>query len=308
MSAHTSGNAFIVDAATLVFSTSEQSLLTGGVGAGHLERVGKPFPVELSTCIAGHDATSVCDVFRFQRKHAGWRGILAVVAAVLAGPTEAAGGHAWHPVKWCMRRFTRFSLRTLLILIGVIAVLLAVQVNRAQRQRETVEWIKENRGSVVYDWEFIEGPSGTKYKKNAKPPAAEWLRSLVGDEYFQGVVFVVFSDYESPIVLNDLTPLANLTNLEELYLPSTQVTDLTPLANLTNLEILNLSHNPITDLSPLANLTNLETLSLINIQATDPTPLANLTNLEWLSLDGTPITDAQILQLQQALPNCEIDN
>ncbi|MFC4223724.1 leucine-rich repeat domain-containing protein, partial [Lysinibacter cavernae] len=52
----------------------------------------------------------------------------------------------------------------------------------------------------------------------------------------------------------DLTPLAELTNLDWLDLSGTPITDLTPLAELTNLDWLDLSGTPITDLSPLAHL------------------------------------------------------
>ncbi len=134
-----------------------------------------------------------------------------------------------------MKRFTRISLRTLLILITVFAVWLAVQVNRAKRQREAVAWVKANGGEVVYDWQSDEGQLVFNFNEGVHP-APQWLRGLVGDEYFQTVDFVGLS--------------------------STQVTDLTPLENLTKLEL--------------------------------------------LALSFTPVTDAQIEQLQEALPNCEI--
>ena len=45
-----------------------------------------------------------------------------------------------------------------------------------------------------------------------------------------------------------------------------RISDITPLANLTNLEELHLNGNKISDLTPLANLTKLTTLSVYNNQ------------------------------------------
>ena len=131
-----------------------------------------------------------------------------------------------------MKRFTRISLRTLLILITVFAVWLAVQVNRAHRQREAVAWVEANVGMVQYDWQYDEND---RLIVDAESPTPKWLRDLVGDEYFQDVIIAVLG-------------------------------------------------NEVSDLTPLENLTKLKVLWLIN----------------------THITDAQVKQLQQALPNCEI--
>jgi len=130
-----------------------------------------------------------------------------------------------------------------------------------------------------------------------------------------------------PFNLSDLTPLADLTNLTELWLSGNQISDLAPLANLSNLTHLQLSENQINDLTPLANLTNLRMLFLSNNQIHDLTPLANLTNLEDLWLYGNQVTDftplmeltsllllviddtidtEQLETLRVALPDCRI--
>jgi len=113
-------------------------------------------------------------------------------------------------------------------------------------------------------------------------------------------------------LITDLSPLANLTNLQVLHLGNNQITDLSPLANLTNLQILHLSNNQITDLSPLANLTNLQVLYLSNNQITDITPLANLTNLGGpygvLGLDNNLINDISPLENLTNLQWLQLDN
>ena len=91
--------------------------------------------------------------------------------------------------------------------------------------------------------------------------------------------------------LSDITPLANLTNLENLIITYSQVSNITPLANLTNLEQLDLSVNQVSDITPLANLTNLEQLYFTANQVSDITPLTNLTNLEQLYFGVNQISD-----------------
>ncbi|MGC8718106.1 MAG: leucine-rich repeat domain-containing protein, partial [bacterium] len=51
--------------------------------------------------------------------------------------------------------------------------------------------------------------------------------------------------------ISDISPLANLTKLQELYLESNQISDISPLANLTKLQELDLSNNQISDIRPL---------------------------------------------------------
>ena len=86
--------------------------------------------------------------------------------------------------------------------------------------------------------------------------------------------------------------LADLTNLTELFLGTTQASDFSPLGNLTNLTELALVGNQINDLSPLANLTNLTELALVGNQSVnDLSPLANLTNLTALGLRANQIGD-----------------
>ena len=95
--------------------------------------------------------------------------------------------------------------------------------------------------------------------------------------------------------ISDVSPLANLTNLTELYLSDNQISDVSPLANLTNLTELSLWGNQISDVSPLANLTNLTELNLWDNQISDVSPLANLTNLTELNLPSNQISDVSPL-------------
>lgn len=105
--------------------------------------------------------------------------------------------------------------------------------------------------------------------------------------------------------ISDITPLAGLTQLKILELEDNQVQNITPLVNLTQLEQLRLDQNEIRDITPLANLTRLNLLSIWNNQIRDIDPLANLTQLTRLSLarnqirDISPLTNlTQIVELK----------
>jgi len=91
--------------------------------------------------------------------------------------------------------------------------------------------------------------------------------------------------------ITDLAPLARLTKLKKLGLHSHEIADLTPLAELQELERLYLGINQIIDLTPLAGLNALKELWLYGNQINGLTPLAELQELEMLSLDYNEITD-----------------
>ncbi len=80
-----------------------------------------------------------------------------------------------------------------------------------------------------------------------------------------------------------------LSKRRVLDLSSHKISDLSPLAQLTNLTELYLSYNKISDLSPLARLTNLNFLFLESNQVKDLSPLSQLTHLTWLFVGGNPI-------------------
>ena len=91
--------------------------------------------------------------------------------------------------------------------------------------------------------------------------------------------------------VEDLTPLAGLPKLEQLFVSHSNIRDLSPLASLVNLELIHMSGALISDLSPLAGLTNLRHLYLPDGDISDLTPLAGLTQLEELYLRHNSISD-----------------
>ena len=94
------------------------------------------------------------------------------------------------------------------------------------------------------------------------------------------------SRYSAPAGdVDDLSLLAHMPNLEELYLCQQAIADLSPLAGL-ELEVLALSDNQITDLSPLAGMDSLEELWLGGNPVADASPLAGLGRLRLLNLSA----------------------
>jgi len=103
------------------------------------------------------------------------------------------------------------------------------------------------------------------------------ITSLSGLEYCVNLEFLVL---DSDLEIKDLSPLAGLTNLRQLYLFFNELSDISPLSGLYNLEVLNLEDNLVKDLSPLAGLTSLKLLNLMDNHIEDITPLSGLVNLE----------------------------
>ncbi len=86
--------------------------------------------------------------------------------------------------------------------------------------------------------------------------------------------------------ISDITPLAGLKKLRELYLTNNRIEEVHSLAGLIDLEILFLEGNGITDISPLSNLKKLRILHLKynNIQDLSPVSDLNLSEFSYHSI------------------------
>ena len=130
---------------------------------------------------------------------------------------------------------------------------------------------------------------GIKFLTKAGGPEASFI-TIKGTEYSTSL-FEIVLDYKD-LSDGDIAPLKYMTNLEVLNLGGNQISDLTLLAGLTSLKELYLFDNGrIAALSPLAKLTKLTRVSLYWNSISDITPLAGLVKLEWLDLTGNPIAD-----------------
>ncbi len=129
----------------------------------------------------------------------------------------------------------------------------------------------------------------------------------------RNVIAIDALDLSGNSYIQDVEPLTQLVDLQQLDLSGTAVTDINPLRNLTALADLNLSNTNLEDLSALKysdklvqlninntlvsdisvfeKFVNLEHLEMKNTSVTDFTMLQNLTQLKYLSLESTKITD-----------------
>jgi hypothetical protein len=188
------------------------------------------------------------------------------------------------------RRWLRFSLRTLLVVVTLVAVAVAYWVNGAQRQRRAVAAIQAVGGEVGYDYTDV-----TKPAVDGKLPGPDWLCALLGVDYFDDVTYVVVPQSAGD---ETVTLLSGLTHLEILHLSETQITDasMAHLAGLTHLEVLHLNGTRVTNagLVHLRGLRRLWVLSLDNTGVDDAglSHLGDLPELFELDLTGTKVTDA----------------
>ena len=104
-------------------------------------------------------------------------------------------------------------------------------------------------------------------------------------------------------LVGDITPLANMKDLTELYINRNKVSDLSALKDLPRLEILNISRNQIKDLEPLRKLYTLQELHAWNNQLASIKALENMTNLIELNLNHNHLSDistiARLRRLKQ---------
>ena len=258
----------------------------------------------------------------------GWPVLIAVAAVCVV----MAGMFVWLGVALVYGRRFQFSLRSLLVLVVVVALLCSwfmVELKVAREQKAAVEGIEKLGGGVIYDYEVDQFD-----KQLVEPSAPLCLRNLLGSDFLGDVVGVSLWDAKvtdtwfehlkgfnkldainlagTPITDSGLEQLALWPKLRYLYLDYTGITNLglERLRALRQLRVLSLNGTRITDdgLRQLRGLSNLRDLVLPFTAVTDGglESLEDLTKLESLILSGTKVTTAGIAKLQQALPNCKI--
>ncbi len=225
-----------------------------------------------------------------QRGHSATLAYLPHVRAVFMRRWGTIAGMAAIP----KRRWFQFSLRTLLLIVTILAVgpggWLIYEQNQARRNKAAAELLRKVGGEVY-----------------ATP---RWLWTLI-EPGSPGMVVGVGFRYR-PVTDSDLEPLSSLTDLVWLDLNDTPVGDdgLVHLAGLSRLKRLRLDETQITDtgLAHLSGMTGLQQLNLYKSQITDAglVYLTALTNLEELNLQRTQVTAEGAAKLQKELPKCKI--
>ncbi len=192
-------------------------------------------------------------------------------------------------------------------------------MDRARRQREVVEAIRQIGGEVWYDYQ-----AATDYYWipicEGDPPPEDWVsvNTYLGRDFFHDVVGVSFYiggkvPEICPICESDLAILGALKGLRSLDIRCQNVSDrgMKHLAPLTQLELLDASWTGLDD-DGTRYLKSMISLRVLELDGTDVTdgglvPLHTLRNLEQLSLIDTNVTLEGVKNLQEALPNCEIE-
>jgi hypothetical protein len=235
------------------------------------------------------------------------------------------------------RRWGRFSLKTLLILLTLFCIWFGTSTNSANRQRRAVEAIERSGGEFCYDYQKqpTSGGAGVAYSHLVERPGPRWLRWLLSDHYFITPVFLSIHQ-QSEIKDDCLAHLDALPNLESAMFSSVQFRDgdVEHLKSLKNLRQLTFNDGTLSgadgprNFDFLTQLTKLESLSLVRSQFGDREAeslegmpslktlflyhsaigdegmvhLRHLNKLEMLGLGGTKVTDRGIAAISE-LPN-----
>lgn len=105
---------------------------------------------------------------------------------------------------------------------------------------------------------------------------------------------------------SELTDISKLTELTSLKLGKNKITDIAFLKPLGKLVSLDLSNNNIEEIDVLGKLKSLKTLHLDGNEIEDFEPLYKLTKLTALTITDIKISEKQLKELKEALPNCVI--
>ena len=96
--------------------------------------------------------------------------------------------------------------------------------------------------------------------------------------------------------IEDLSPIVNLSNIDNLSLMGTKINSLNSIRNLIKLEYLYASYTQIDDLEPLKDLINLKHIDLTSTKVKELCFLENLNNLQKIILSNTQVSDLSPLK------------
>ncbi len=195
------------------------------------------------------------------------------------------------------RRSLRFSLAALLVTISVVGVLLALVVNRVRFQERIIAEVERLGGRITFADDLDDRP--------------QWLRHMLGDEYFREVNGVYLDQCEAS---DDLVEqISYLPHVEHLSVAQTKITNdsLRHASRLKQLKALTVSFNEITN-DALSHLAPLDELLYLDLDVTSVTDeglpaLRQLSQLYHLKLYGNPITNEGAARLSQIRSLGELD-
>jgi Leucine-rich repeat (LRR) protein len=222
------------------------------------------------------------------------------------------------------RRWFAYSLRTLIVLVTIIALWLGWWVHSAREQQKAIAAIRAAGGGTSYDFQ-----AGDHRCQRGQWGILLFPPSIVdkfGEDYFQNVVGALFSFNQRPLPsLTDETmrwvgELSQLEALDAGFLP-TKLTDsgVSHLAGLRQLRRISLVSESLTDesLRVLGSLQRLEELDLSlgwhqirpprKITDTGMHHLRSLSDLHCLRIGNTAIADAGISSISKMTKLCVLE-
>jgi len=206
------------------------------------------------------------------------------------------------------RRWLNISLRSLIVIWSLVAVWLAIQVNRARTQAQAVRELGEV-GNIVYAHELVPSAGGgNRYDIGAEAPGPRWLRHQVGDDFFREVERIAISPTD-----RHMTMVSELPQVQGIAIAAYKLTDagVRKLAHLTKLKRLQLHHgHGLTDdaFTFLGRLHNLEYVDIRTTPVGDRTLsyLEACSTLKQVVISNTLVTQGGIEKLKNALPNARV--
>jgi hypothetical protein len=218
-------------------------------------------------------------------------------------------------------------LRTFLFVVAVIALWLAWTAGRARTQRAAIESIQSVGGSIFFDY-HEKGPR--TWSTSGRPRGPEWLRQLLGTEFFDRPVYVgLFGTPADRVWIEGVNQLPTIKTLllsgsdvtddtlarldgsralVELHLTSAAISDdgLRHLRKFPNLRWLILNHTLITDAGAahLSQLGKLQELDLRNTGVSDASIslILGIADLQQVDLRGTQVTPEGIRTIRHRAP------
>jgi Leucine rich repeat/Leucine Rich repeat len=196
------------------------------------------------------------------------------------------------PRSWWRRLPLRMSVRTLMIVVFLLAGGLGWVVHLAHVQRDAIAAIRSGGGDTTYNWQLKRSPDGhRRLNPKARPRAPKWLIDSLGPDFFGHVELVRLGPRNQLEVMKHLGELDRLRGLTFF----TGI-DLTPLASAT------LSSLPNTGLSRFKGFWNLATAdqSPPQVDGANFKYLKHMTRLEYLNLPGNvSVTDDDLANFRK---------
>jgi hypothetical protein len=207
-------------------------------------------------------------------------------------------------VSLAWRRFLRFSVRGLIVLVLVIGAGLGWITRQAHIQRHAVLAITKAQGHAYYDID----PGVEAFPRNRLSAWRRLISEYIGIDFVFHVTSVdlfVTPHNNDAEFQQAITHLEELAKLQQLNLSGKSVTDgdLARVASLKHLEVLMLQNSGISDagLTHVRDLTNLREIYITNAPIGDEglNHFRTLPNLRYLTYRVTRLTDAGMERLKE---------